>query len=166
MPYKNSHIKDLTKAEKERTVMRIYKHFLKEYVEPIMGKTTTYQDDLEGVGKSIFGVKFKGVYPSDKIPQLTDLTPYCICNLDKSNEPGSHWVALAKTPFKKEALMYDSFGRGYKKILLSSEHSGNGRIKNTDRDIEQKIAETNCGQRSLSWIMVFDKFGPSMAKLI
>ena len=146
---------------KEKEVLKIYDIYLKK-IYKLIGNKTTYENQLNGAGKKLLGVKFKGVFPSDKIPKLNDLSPYCILNLDKSNEKGSHWVALVKTD-KNEAIVYDSFGRNYKKIIPNLDISGNGRIINTDNDPEQHILETDCGSRCLSFIMVYDKYGKKAA---
>lgn len=38
---------------------------------------------------------FKGVYPLDCIPKIIkDKPALLVVNLDKSNQPGSHWVAI------------------------------------------------------------------------
>lgn len=144
----------------------LYKKILKDVVEPLTGDKTTYLQELNGVGKKLLGVKFKGVFPSDKIPKLHDLSPYCILNLDKSTESGSHWVALAKHIGTNDSILYDSFGRDNKKIIPALQYSGNGRIIDTDRDAEQKITEENCGARALSWLIFFDKYGAKNAMLI
>ena len=121
-------------------------------------------NDLLGISKKMLGIKFKGVFASDKIPILNDLQPYAILNLDSSKQPGSHWIAIAKT--NNETMIYDSFGRQTSKIIKNLIFSGNGRIIESDRDIEQKIIETDCGARSLAWLIFFDKFGVEKAKLI
>lgn len=151
-------------TKKEAEAEKLYNHYLTKKVYPLIGNKTTYLTELEGVGKKLFKVKFKGVYPSDKIPKLNDLSPYCILNLDSSKERGSHWISLAKSG--DDTYVYDSFGRDYKKIIPNLNHSGNGRIKNTDRDAEQKILQTDCGARCLGFLMVFDKHGKDIAKLI
>lgn len=134
-------------------------------VERFMGHSnTTYSNSLENAGRFFLGVKFKGVFPSDKIPQLNDLSPYCILNLDRSGEPGSHWIALAKTA--TGALVYDSFGRDHRRIIPNLRFSGNGRIINTERDKEQSKRQYNCGQRCISFLTVFDEYGDSVAKWI
>lgn len=123
--------------------------------------------ELHGIGKKLFGVKFKGVFPSDRIPKLNDLSPYAILNLDTSEEPGSHWVAIAKHPNKDKTLLYDSFARKGSKIIKSLEYSGNGRIIDSDlKDKEQKIEETNCGGRCLAYLVVVEKYGWDAAALI
>ena len=142
----------------------LYERLFKRIVVPMIGNKTTYQGELEKAGVKLFGVKFKGVFPSDKIPRLNDLKSYAILNLDKSNQAGSHWVAIAH----KDGMtyLYDSFGRKGVKIIPSLYHSGNGRIINTDLDKEQDEKETNCGARSLSWLLMFDKYGAKNAILI
>ncbi len=156
----------MSKSSKEKQALEAYNKYLKKIIYPLIGDRTTYLNQLLGAGKKLFGVKFKGVYASDKIPKLNDLSPYCILNLDKSDEPGSHWIALIKIKNKKQCIVYDSFGRDYKKIIPILNSSGNGRIKNSDRDPEQKIKETDCGARCIGFIMVFDKMGYDYACMI
>jgi hypothetical protein len=148
-----------------------YYNIILEKVEKMMGKNkSTLSTELEAVGKKLLGVKFKGVYPSDKIPKLNNLSCYCIVNVDKSNEMGSHWMAIAKDVSNKSAehgcILYDSFGRKHTKIIPSLRFSGNGRVLDTDLDKEQNIKEENCGQRCISFLVFYDTFGKDMAMLI
>ena len=154
------------RRKNDRKAHRLYNYYLKNVVFPMIGDKTTYLDQLYRAGKRLFGIKFKGVFPSDRVPKLNDLAPYCILNLDKSGEPGSHWIALAKIKNKDSCIVYDSFGRDHKLIIPSLNSSGNGKIKNADRDAEQNVLSTNCGARCLSFLIVLDKHGEGMAKLI
>ena len=149
----------------EKECMKKYNIILK-HIEKHLGKTTTYSDKLHSVGKKFLGVKFKGVFPSDKIPKLNDLSPYCIVNVDKSNESGSHWMSIVKSNSKSNCILYDSFGRRNKMIIPSLRFSGNGKIIDTDRDAEQKIKEENCGARSCAWLVFYDKYGEKNAMKI
>lgn len=153
------------KPTKHQIVDKLYREQLRK-IEKITGDKTTYLKQLEGAGKKLLGIKFKGVYPSDKIPKLNDLSPYCILNLDSSEEPGSHWVALGKNIGRSSSIFYDSFGRDHAKIIPNLRYSGNGRIINTEKDAEQRINQENCGARCLSWLCILDKYGPETAKLI
>lgn len=146
---------------KEKDAEKLYHYYLNKKVYPLVGDKTTYLSQLLGAGKKIFGVKFKGVFPSDKIPKLNDLSPYCVLNLDHSGEPGSHWIALAK--MGDDTLVYDSFGRNYKRIIPNLDYSQNGTIVNTDADVEQGILETDCGARCLAFLMVVDRHGKDVA---
>lgn len=153
-------------TKKEKTVHQVYDKILKKEIYPLLGNKTTFLDDLNGASKKLLGVKFKGVFPSDRIPKLNDLTPYCILNLDKQGEPGSHWVSLANMPNSDDSMLYDSFGRSHIKIIPSLRYSGNGRIINDTDDAEQQVEQTDCGARSLAWLIFFDRFGAENALLI
>ena len=151
-------------SKKEKYAELLYNKVLKSIVYPLTGDKTTYLTDLNGVGKQLLGVKFKGVFPADLIPRLNDLSPYAILNLDTSKESGSHWVAIAKDG--DNTYIYDSFGRKNTKIIKNLSYSGNGRIIDVDRDAEQDVLETDCGARCLAWICICDKWGIDIAKLI
>ena len=157
-----------TKGSAERYAEYLYNYILKNIVEPILGNKSTYLSNLNKLGQKMLGSKFHGVYPSDKIPKLTQNTPYAILNLDKTGEPGSHWVAIAKSKNNTNtSYVYDSFARKSKTIIPSLFQSGNGKIKNIDiSDIEQRITEENCGSRAISFLLLFDKWGEDVAKLI
>jgi len=150
----------------EAKAEQLYNQILTKQIYPLIGDKSTYMDDLDRVGRKLLGIKFKGVFPSDKIPKLNDLKPYCILNLDKSTESGSHWIALAKIHGKNSSIVYDSFGRSNKKIIPALKNSGNGTIQDTDRDAEQEIVETDCGARCLAWLVLLDKYDVETARLI
>ena len=143
------------------TTDQIYKKLLKRVEEFIGNNKTTFSTDLYNAGKHIFGNKFRGVFTADQIPKLTSKQPYCIVNLDKSDEEGSHWISLAKHNGK--TYFYDSFGRPNKHILPLLSKSGNGKILDTDEDREQGFADENCGQRSTAFLLFFDIYGAEKA---
>jgi len=159
-------------SKKEKKAESLYANIYKDVVSRI-GDKTTFASQLDGIGHEMLKVKFKGVFASDNIPRLNDLKPYCILNLDKSGEPGSHWISLAKIPdgknvngVKSRSLIYDSFGRGHKSIICQVSYSGNGRIIDSDRDVEQGITETSCGARSMAWLILLDRHGWEIAREI
>ena len=158
MPKKQKDLK-----RKERVAHNLYKRAM-ELIKKEVGNTTTNGSELERVGIKLFGIKFKGVYASDKIPTLNNIQSYAILNLDKSNMPGSHWISIAHKD--DTTYCYDSFGRGYKTIIKNLNYTANGTIKNSDLDAEQQPTELNCGLRSLSWLYVFHHYGPDVAILI
>lgn len=140
---------------------KLYHNVLKT-MEKLVGNKTTYDIDLKKTGKKLFGKRFVGVFPSDKIPKLKK-NHMIIANLDTSIEPGSHWVGIVKDK-KNITWVYDSYGRNIHKILPKL--SGMVKLKSTERDIEQKVEEDNCGARSLAFLYVFDKHGIKYAKYI
>lgn len=151
---------------REKLVHQVYDRILKNEIYPLSGTESTFLSELNGIGHKLLGVKFKGVYPSDKIPKLNELAPYCILNLDRSTEAGSHWVALAKIPNSDDSILYDSFGRSHKQILPSLEFSGNGSIFSDTDDAEQRVEQNDCGARSLGFLVFFDRYGVKDSMLI
>ena len=147
----------------ENNVIKLYNEILRE-VEKILGNGITFSTDLERVGKQLLGTKFKGVYASDKIPKLNHTNPYCIANVDNSHQLGSHWVALVKSG--RNIVVYDSFGRKTSKLIPNVRLSGNGKIIDTEHDREQRIKQENCGQRSLAFLVFYDKYGKDMSLMI
>lgn len=140
---------------KDPVIKQYYNESLKKIQGRMKSKDETYASDLNKYGKRMFK-KFKGVYPFDKQPKVGAKRSY-IFNLDKSNEPGSHWCAAYNDGHS--LWIYDSFGR---KVMRGR---GN-RVKYTDRNPEQKKKENNCGQRCLAWLDTVYKFGIERAKII
>lgn len=133
-------------------------------MKKLLGDATTYSDDLERVGKKLFKKRFRGVFSSDKIPILKK-NEYIIINNEPSNKSGEHWLLAIKTNNNK-IFLYDSFGRAHYKILPELNQSGNGIVLETENDPEQKVLETNCGQRCLAACMVYHKHGVNYFKWI
>ena len=121
----------------------IYHHIVDEITQII--PQTTSNKELHELGKLFLGKKFRGVFPSDKVPTKQG---YFLVNLDPSDQPGSHWVGVVRKGSRTYA--YDSFGR---KNLLPF------KATYTESDPEQLIVSTNCGARSLSWLILVDKWG-------
>lgn len=142
---------------------QLYNQILKGIVAK-HGNDVTYSDFLMTEGRKRFGKKFAGVFPSDKVPKMK-VGSYAIVNLDKSNEPGSHWVAVVKG--SKKIYVYDSFGRASHQILRDSSIMGAGTtISDTEHDAEQDVDEDNCGQRVLAWLELFNQHGWKVASNI
>jgi hypothetical protein len=147
----------------EKKAEKIYNRLLKDKIYPLVGDKITYGSDLDIIGKKLFGSLFAGVFSSDKIITLSKNKRYVIYNLDKSYEGGSHWIACAYE--KNDIICYDSFGRKANKIIPSLTNS-TGKVLNTDLDAEQKIEQTDCGARSLAWLLFFHNHGKKNAMLI
>ena len=148
----------------EKDIEKLYNDAMKQVVYPLVGRDATYDIHLNKAGIKLFGAKFRGVFASDKIPKLNDIVPYAILNVDKSNQPGSHWVSVAK--HKDKLYFYDSFGRRASELMPSIIKSKNGTVIDSDLDKEQTEQEENCGARSLAWLFIFHTYGPEAAKQI
>jgi hypothetical protein len=84
-----------------------------------------------------------------------------ICNLDNSRQSGSHWVSIYIQ--HNNMYCYDSFGRDINNILheyiINYSKKYNYNIINSDlTDREQEIKEFNCGQRSLTFLIICHHF--------
>ena len=125
-------------------------------------KGTTYLTQLNKLGEKYIGAgNFVGTFPSDKIPKLQP-GQCCILNVDRSTQPGSHWVAVARGP-KSQCYVYDSFGRKGTDLIPNLRWKFPGKIIDSDRDGEQEIQETNCGARCISWLRVLYEKGIKVA---
>lgn len=136
--------------------MDVYNAYLHGVEKLLDNKSTTSNFELNKIGKSLFGGKFVGTFASDQLPTLSKFKPYCIANLDKSNESGSHWIAIVRD--NADVLVYDSFGRKSKTIIPSVLRHYKV-VKDTESDAEQDTKETNCGQRCISALLVYDIHG-------
>jgi hypothetical protein len=138
-------------------------------MEEQLGTGVTYGGDLDRVGKQYLGKKFAGVYPADMLPLLTKKCPYAILNLDDSDEPGSHWIAVkymgrGASGETERCLVYDSFGRATQRIIPSLAERYTP--VDADDDAEQENREDNCGSRSLAFLIIDDVFGSKMSRKI
>ena len=83
----------------------------------------------------------------------------CIINLDKFGGKGSHWIGCYSDG--TYTLIYDSFGRNGKDILKENWHN---KLRDTEHDAEQDIAEDNCGARSMAFLFICDEYGLNLAE--
>jgi hypothetical protein len=135
-------------------------------LEPYIGNGVTYGNQLHEIGTSLFGPSlFRGVYAADELPDFDSKHHgyYCIVNLDKSYESGSHWIAMAKKDSRCPTYFYDSFGRHHADIMAGLDELN---VKSTELDAEQSKRETNCGLRCMAWLCVFHVHGCKVAATI
>lgn len=88
---------------------------------------------------------FLGCFPSDRIPAVSDVTlpTYSfIVNVDKSNEPGSHWFAVYVTP--RRVYIFDSFGTLPRVIRPWCRTLGTRRVF-YNSTAHQSLNEVTCG---------------------
>ena len=119
-----------------------YSVYLK-HVQNILRNKITDSSTLHKLGKYLFASLFQGVFARDTLPAKVK---YAIGNLDRSDQEGSHWVAIA------DGMIYDSFGRD---VGLNRQM--------TAKDAEQGVQEENCGQRCKAFLCVYHVLGPKYA---
>src|SRR5689334_18280925 len=69
---------------------------------------------------------FLGTFPADKIPKPDRYPASLVVNMDNSDKPGSHWVAMFM-PSSQTIFYYDSFGiqpsnKNIQKFLRAFDH--------------------------------------------
>jgi hypothetical protein len=145
-----------------------FTNILHKDVYPEVGDGETEDSQLLAAGKRLIGRGFMGVYASDEIPDFPrNGNAYCIVNVDDHTKPGSHWLAVAKQG--RCVYLYDSFGRAPNQILpaLEPKLAGQGLAMMAKKSRpEQRRDQSDCGARSLAWLLLFKRFGPRVAKLV
>jgi hypothetical protein len=152
----------MSKSKEEIHIESIYNQYIHDIETQLNDKDTTFTNQLNKMGQKLFGNQYVGTFASNQIPDLKN-DDMCIVNLDSTDEPGSHWVAL----YQKNDIIYiyDSFGRQTYKILPNI-YKLHKVVHMSDNDAEQKHHEFNCGQRSLAWLLVVKNHGVHNALLI
>jgi hypothetical protein len=97
---------------------------------------------------------FRGVYASDTLPHRAIANSTYICNLDTSDEPGSHWISFYVPSDRSRSVEYfDPYGLPpptYFNSFLSRGHSKDYFLYNS-RTI-QHLSSAVCGQYALYYI--------------
>ena len=117
-----------------------------------LGTRTTYQRDLERVGREHFGAAWGGVHSRDTVPRIQDKgTKVYVLNTDTAAPPpvgkgGVHW--LAAMDHDGSRYMNDPLGSAgaQQRRHLVALHPG---AQWADMDAEQRVDERDCGVRSL-----------------
>lgn len=148
--------------DNNRRAERIFRELV-PLIEAVLGHGITNGQQLNEIGTALFGKLWRGVYASDQIGRPGKEGAYII-NLDSSDEPGSHWVGLYI--FKgfngsRRSLVFDSFGRPTAEILPGLIGYGA-----TDSDKNQRIKQTDCGSRSMAFLILAYVWGYDLAKWV
>ena len=141
----------------EKEIETINKKLLKFICKEMKNNSTTYNIELYQFAKLLFGNQFVSVCPLDKI---SNRVGYSIVNLDKTGQPGSHWIAMIKKPNNK-VIIYDSLGTLNELNTIKEIQILKPRF--IDSDQEQHIKETNCGQRCIAFLCIYHMLGEKNA---
>tara|TARA_B110000971_G_scaffold219074_1_gene259316 strand:- start:3520 stop:3987 length:468 start_codon:yes stop_codon:yes gene_type:complete len=127
-----------------------------------VGSKALYGDVVDGIGKDLFGARWRGVHTQKNYPVKNG---YQIINTDYDG-PGAHWIALYITP--RTIYVYDSYGRTSTNLLpLLVRRAGKRAVVDADYDPEQ-IGYTSqvCGVLCLAWLLMVSRYGVRKALLI
>ena len=140
-------------------------NILKEYeqnlmrIMDILGTDSTDNIELNKLGEYLFADIFVGVFPSNEMPALKN-NQMCIVNTD--DKAGVHWIACYK--YNGKTYVYDSFDRDVKTLSKYWKTKNNWVNANKDRD--QAYSENSCGQRSICWLISFQKYKTKIINVI
>ncbi len=145
----------------KKKIDKLNELILKKIVCPLVGETTTDSNQLNKACEILFKKKYLGTFPLDMIPYTIKKGQSFIFNLDTSNKPGSHWVGCYCYK-NNEVLVYDSFARKTSKIADSLNNFLSS--IDTEYDREQEYDETNCGARSISFLIICHHWSWKLAR--
>jgi hypothetical protein len=151
------------KSKEEQEADEEYNRILRTEIYPLLGKSTTFSDQLDKIGFQLFGDKYLGTFPSDQIPKMSN-KDNCILNLSDTKSEGTHWIGVYKQG--DDVYVYDSFGRDSEFIIPSIFKSHNGRVIDSDHDAEQGLKQNSCGARSMAWLKMVHDYGIDYSLLI
>jgi hypothetical protein len=135
----------------------LFKKYKKKIIKEL-GRKALADDQINKLCKELFGSKWKGVFPQDR---LKTASGYYIINTDSSkhiNSDSSHWVAIKMT--KSTMYVYDSFGRTTRYVLPLIYANTKKKIVESKHDAEQHGAHSElCGQLSIGFLCVVNDLG-------
>ena len=137
------------------SILKNYEQILM-MIEDILGSGVTTNVQLTKLGRMITGMDFLGAFCSDEMPKYIKENRCFILNTDSSNSnnKNGHWVGFYKINNK---LYYsDSFNRSKGELSNYWINKRMYNAKGNDRD--QSFMESDCGSRSLSFLVVFRKY--------
>lgn len=144
---------------------KLYKKYFNRIKRTYGIKGSTWDTDLDKIGRKLIGKSYLGTYSQNTIPINIPNKSYFITNLDCSNEDNKrHWVAFYYN--KGTYYCYDSYGRKSKKILRHFFKKIKGKIVDADNDAEQGLTAVSCGARSIAFLMVVKELGIKKAMKI
>ena len=144
-------------------ILKDYEIVLRD-VEDVLGSTVTTNDQLDKFGYSIFKNDYLGTYSSDKMPKYIKNNQCFILNTDSSRSANKygHWIGFYKINGK--LYFYDSFARPKEKLSKFWKTKRMYNANTTDRD--QSYNSSDCGSRSMSFLIIFRKYSEKCIDVI
>lgn len=94
---------------------------------------------------------FLGVFSIDNFPKNLGQRSCFICNMSKSNEPGSHWISFIKSE-PKTIEIFDSLGTKVDLLKPFLKFKGNPTIVYNDAAF-QSITSNTCGYFAITFLI-------------
>lgn len=90
---------------------------------------------------------YEGVFPVDQVPKLKRQKIY-IVNLDKSYEPGSHWVGIQTLEMPNYVTYFDPFGSLPPKEIISKLLQAGNEVWYSNQPVQSPLSQY-CGYHVL-----------------
>lgn len=116
-----------------------------------VGNTALYEDQINELGRRMFGPRWGGVYPSDKMPK-TQHNKFYVVNTNESSGGGIHWLGIYSSQAGR-IYVYDSYARPVTKLIrkavknILKKHI----VEEANQLPDQRDSEV-CGHLSLAWL--------------
>jgi hypothetical protein len=147
---------------------------INKIIKQALGNGITNGAQLDKLGKMLFGNAWQGIYAADTIKSAlskANSRGAYIVNTDNSTGAGIHWVGIYV--FSNAKLVFDSFGRKTKDILVSLASPTSpdglgavGGLVDTDYDKNQLVKQQDCGSRAMAFLCVAHYWGYEIARWI
>ena len=144
-------------------ILKAYDQTLMHIEDILQTSKGTNNIQLENLCRFLFGIRFLGVFSANEFPKRIKNNQCFIINNKPNNSKtgGEHWIAAYK--YKNKIYMYDTFDR---KIKDLSKYFKNKNIVNANSDRQQSYYEYNCGERCVTWLILFDKYKTKIINVI
>ena len=129
----------------------------------VLGTGPTWSNDLNKIGKKLFGSLFLGAFAPNRQPKRYEVKSGTMW-LWNTTMQGEHWGATGVLPDGKR-MSYDSYGRNNGLIRDRKAMKKKDFGVWTESDEEQHKKSAICGPLSLAWMTIFQE-NPALAKMV
>lgn len=129
------------------------------HTEDVLGAGVTNNAQLDKLCFSLFRNDYLGTFSADQFPRYVRNGQCFILNTDSSRSANryGHWVAFCKSSKNGKIYYYDSYARPASELSI---YWKNKRIINANKNgRDQSFKSSICGSMSVSFLIVFKKYG-------
>ena len=144
-------------------ILKTYEQSLMK-IEDLLGSGITDNLQLTNLGMMLFGDDYLGTFTADKMPKRIKENQCFILNTDSSRSSNKmgHWCGFYKINGK--LWFYDSYSRSKEKLSKFWKNKRMYNANTTDRD--QSYTSSDCGSRSMAFLVVFRKYGDKCVNVV